>query len=76
MNTELLMYLFTRATTDENGRAAIGSLLPGVYRAIAFPEDAQWMSDPNLFQRLVQGQEVKIGAIAPTLVQVRTEEIR
>ncbi|MCP5120302.1 MAG: carboxypeptidase regulatory-like domain-containing protein, partial [bacterium] len=38
--TELLIHLFTRATTDDEGHANIGSLLPGVYRIIAYPADA------------------------------------
>jgi len=69
--TELLLSLLSRASADEDGRATIGSLLPGTYRVIAYPRGALWGNDPYLVRRLISGEEVEVGE-APATVQVRT----
>jgi hypothetical protein len=73
---ELLIHLLTRAATDEDGRATMGSLLPGVYRVIVYPEGTIWEDDPYLVRRVMSGQEIKVGNDAPTLIQVQTGDAR
>ena len=59
---ELLERSFFPTAADGEGRATINSLLPGVYRLIAFPAGALWNDDPNLLSRLLSGQEVRVSA--------------
>ena len=66
-----LGYVHRKARTGEDGRAAIGNLLPDTYRLVAYPKDALWGDDPDLKARLRSGQEVRVASGAPAVVEVR-----
>lgn len=70
-----LDYALLQTRTDADGRAIVSSLFPGTYRAIAVT-GYDWTIDPMLVYRLGEGQEVKVGPTAPTLIQIRTQRVR
>ncbi len=57
--------------TDEEGRVTVQQLLPGKYRVGAYPAGADWMSDPQLDQRLSSAQEVNVDANSTATIQIR-----
>jgi hypothetical protein len=61
------------ASSGKDGRATISGLLPGTYRVTAYPRGASWIDDPNLFQRLVGGDEVQLGSKQNAAITVRAQ---
>ncbi len=68
------MYVSLRPwKADKDGRVTIANLVPGTYRVIAYPAGAYWGEDPNLKQRLADGQEARVTGKQPVVIQIRTQ---
>jgi hypothetical protein len=66
----LLGSALRQARAGQDGKAPVPSLLPGVYRMIAYPPGAPWADDPALPERLRNAQRVEVTAGEQKVVDV------